>query len=47
MGSPLVYDVASEFTKEIGVIASKIIGKSYVLPEMKKKGFFARLFGRK
>lgn len=47
MGSPLVYDAASEFTKEIGVIASKIIGKSYVLPEMKKKGFFARLFGRK
>ena len=47
MGSPLVYDATSEFTKEIGVIASKIIGKSYVLPEMKKKGFFARLFGRK
>lgn len=47
MGSPLVYDAASEFTKEIGEIASKIIGKSYVLPEMKKKGFFAKLFGRK
>lgn len=47
MGSPLVYDASSEFTKEIGEIASKIIGKSHVLPEMKKKGFFSKLFRRK
>lgn len=43
---PLVFQSSNEFTKHIGMIASIEIGDRFVLEAPKKKGLFARFFGR-
>ena len=46
-GQPLVYDTSNEFTKSIGEMSTKLIGEDFVLEAVPKKGFFAKLFGKK
>lgn len=45
-GIPLVKDGKNEFTKQIAQIVSDLTQHEFSIPEPKKKGLFAKLFGR-
>ena len=45
LGQPLVFDPNHEFTKQIGLIAKRIIGEETKLAPVKKKSLFSKLFG--
>ena len=47
LGEPLVYNSSHEFTKTIGEIVYKLLGKQSVLQKSEKKGFFDGIFKKK